>query len=343
MLTRIHEGHQGIVRCRARARESVWWPGISRAIVDIVDKCAECAMYKNQAREPMLSSQTPELPWQKVAADLFQLDGVNYLLLVDYRSRYPEVAILQSATSAKAVIERMKSIFARHGIPEVLVTDNGPQFSATEFKNFAQHYGFQHITTSPRYPQANGEIERMVKTIKSFVKKSADAYLALLNYCNTPGPTGLSPAQLLMGRRLRSRLPMYPDQLKPRTFNQSAWKRKDQKQRQRQKRNYDRRHRARPLAPLEEDDPVWLPELRTSGTVVGHAETPRSLYVETSSGTLRRNRSQVIPLPQPQDSPRETSGETCSANQNTARSPVGLQHTRSGRIVRPPKRLGFDD
>lgn len=211
-----------VVRCRARAREAVWWPGISSAIVDKVSKCIKCATHRTQPREPMLPSQAPELPWQSVADDLFQIKGVNYLLLADFRSRYPENFDLYSSTSAKAVIERMKSIFARHGIPEVLISDNGPQFSAAEFKDFSLHYGFHHVTTSLRYPQANGEVERIVRTIKGFVENSVDPHLALLNYRNTPGTSGISPAQLLLGRRLRTRLPMDQDQLRSKTHNQTA-------------------------------------------------------------------------------------------------------------------------
>ena len=79
----------------------------------------------------------------------------------------------------------ISSMFACHGIPEVVVSDNGPQFSAESYAKFGQQYGFNHITSSPHYPQCNGEAEKAVKTIKSLLKKSGDHHLALLAYRST--------------------------------------------------------------------------------------------------------------------------------------------------------------
>ncbi len=92
------------------------------------------------------------------------------MLLIDYYSRYIEVASLTS-TATKPVIEKLKVMFARHGVPEVLVTDNGPQFAASDFDDFAKDYDFHHVTSSPRYPQSNGEAERAVRTVKALLRK----------------------------------------------------------------------------------------------------------------------------------------------------------------------------
>ena len=107
--------------------------------------------------------------------------------MVDYFSRYPEVVQLRSTTSG-AVISHLKSVFARHGIPEVVRSDNGPQYASKEFSEFAQSYGFQHITSSPKYPQSNGQAERMVQTVKQLLRDSEDPYLAILSYRATPMP-----------------------------------------------------------------------------------------------------------------------------------------------------------
>ena len=110
----------------------------------------------------------------------------------------------------------MKRIFSRHGIPETLFSDNGPQFDdSNEFQHFAADWGFQHITSSPKYPESNGEVERAVQTMKMLLKKSADEYLALMGYRNTPLHYGYSPAQLSMGRKLKIRVPCHPNELKP--------------------------------------------------------------------------------------------------------------------------------
>ena len=155
-------------------------------------------------REPLLITPLPDYPWQMIGTDLFELSGEHYLLVVDYFSRYPEIAKLASTTSAP-LITSLKLIFARHGIPEIVPSDNGPP---QEFSTFAKLYGFRHTTSSPRYPQSNGQAERTVKTVKQMLKQTQDPYLALLNYRATPLPwCKCSPAELLMGRRLRTRVP----------------------------------------------------------------------------------------------------------------------------------------
>uniref|UniRef100_A0A3B3HLM4 Gypsy retrotransposon integrase-like protein 1 n=1 Tax=Oryzias latipes TaxID=8090 RepID=A0A3B3HLM4_ORYLA len=163
ILKQIHDGHQGIVKCRARARQSVWWPGLSVHISKVVENCNTCSQHKAEHREPLLTTPVPERPWQRVGTDMFFWNKDTYILVVDYFSRYIEVAKL-NVTSAATVIAAMKETFSRHGIPETVVSDNGPQYASEKFKDFATEYGFVHITSSPRYPQANGEAERAVAT-----------------------------------------------------------------------------------------------------------------------------------------------------------------------------------
>ena len=175
ILERLHSGHQGIVKCHARARQSVWWPGLSGQLQELVTKCQVCTKERPQNAEPLVPSELPELPFQRVGTDLFEWEKRTYLLVVDYYSRYIEIAPLNR--TAVDVIMHMKSIFARHGIPEVVMSDNGPQYACEAFEEFAREYHFRHITSSPKYPQSNGEAERAVKTVKSLLKKEADPYL----------------------------------------------------------------------------------------------------------------------------------------------------------------------
>ena len=105
------------------------------------------------------------------------------------------------------VVICLNSIFARHGIPDQLLSDNGPQFSASSFTKFAEEYGFTHITTSPRYPQANGQVQ----TMNTLLKKAADPYKALMAYHFPPLESGIIPAELLMGRKsAQESLPCQP-------------------------------------------------------------------------------------------------------------------------------------
>lgn len=102
---------------------------------------------------------------------MFEIDGTQYLLTVDYFSRYPEVKKLSTTTST-TVITALKEVFARHGIPEKVRSDNGPQFASEEFARFASSYEFRHVTSSPKFPQSNGQVERMVQTVKRMLKAS---------------------------------------------------------------------------------------------------------------------------------------------------------------------------
>ena len=207
-------------------------------------------MFPRPIPASLVPSTFPSLPWEIIATDLFQWKGHTYLLIVDYFSRYIEISKLTGETSAE-VIRHMKSIFARHGIPQKVMSDNGPQFASSLFKGFAIDYGFTHHTSSPRYPQANGEAERAVKTIKALLKNADDPYLALLAYRATPLQNGYSPSELLMNRKLRTTVPMVPNQMQPSLPDYNLLQKKEKVSREHQKLNFDRRHKARPLKLLE--------------------------------------------------------------------------------------------
>ena len=148
ILERLHKGHQGIVKCRARARQSVWWPGLSSELEKLVKNCNLCCKEQYQRAEPLRSSELPDLPFQKVGTDLFEWSNRTYLLLIDYYSRYIEIALLNHPT-AREVITHLKSIFARHGIPEQVILDNGPQYSSQAFTTFAKSINFNMLRVVP--------------------------------------------------------------------------------------------------------------------------------------------------------------------------------------------------
>ena len=160
MLSRIHESHLGINKCKQRARELLFWPGMSTQIEELVARCEMCATHRPiNSCEPMIVSESPSRPWEMVGCDLFEFRGTYYLVCVDYYSKWPEIARLDDLSS-KTTVTHLKSMFARYGIPDVVRSDNGPQFASQVFEDFQKSYGFKHLTSSPRFPQSNGEAER---------------------------------------------------------------------------------------------------------------------------------------------------------------------------------------
>ena len=162
----------------------------------------------------------PCRPWAKVGADLFELQGHHYLLLVDYFSNFFELMRRSSSKRTKCLIDAMRSQFARHGVPELVMSDNGPQFSCGEFRVFAQRWDFEQVTSSPRNPQSNGQVERAIGMVKNIVKKAmkdgSDVQLALLNFRNIVREGySASPAQLLFDRKYRTVLPIQRSRLIP--------------------------------------------------------------------------------------------------------------------------------
>ena len=204
----------------------LYWPGMSSEIEDFVSTCEICTKYQgNNRKEPPIPHAVPSRPWSKVGADLFEFQGKYLLILVDYYSKFIEVAQLKHTTSLE-IINHCKSQFARHGIPDIFFSDNGPQFSSSMFDQFSIEYGFQHHTSSPT-------IKYILRKVTEFKK---DFYLALLDLRNTPicDDTG-SPTQRLMGRRTKTLLPTTQQLLIPKQIKPQAVKRKIQDQKNKQK------------------------------------------------------------------------------------------------------------
>lgn len=130
-----------------------------------------CATQQNiSAKEPLLYHEIPDRPWCKLGVDLFENKSEHNLLVVDYYSKLPEVIKLDNLSSANT-IQYLKSLISRYGYPDTIISDNGPQFSSHEFRQFASDYCFEHITSRPRYPQSNGQAERTVQTVKTLLEK----------------------------------------------------------------------------------------------------------------------------------------------------------------------------
>ena len=138
ILQKLHQGHQGLQRCRLHAKSSLWWLNISKDIHSFIQQCPECMKMLTPPREPLITSPLPSHSWQKVTSDLFHLNNSTYLIIVDYFSRYPEVVQLSSTTS-RSVIKALQAIFSHLGVPSVFMSDNGPQFIIKRNERIRRH------------------------------------------------------------------------------------------------------------------------------------------------------------------------------------------------------------
>ena len=171
--------------------------------------CQELANFKR--KEPLIPHDTPMAPWKKLGTDLFEVDGEHFVLICDYFSKYPIVTPLHATTSENVTDEIRKAV-SLFGQPDEIVSDNGPQYIGKPFQDFVHKWGIQHTTSSPRFPQSNGFIERQVQTIKKIIKKckkeKQSLHLAMLDLRATPVDSKLpSPAEMLMGRPITTLLP----------------------------------------------------------------------------------------------------------------------------------------
>ena len=213
IIDKLHEGHQGICKTQQRAKTAVFWPGMNNQIEDRVASCTTCKAHERaQARAPLSPSEIPSHLWQIIGSDLFQVEGEHYLLNIDYYSKWVNIVQLNELSS-NAIIQEFRKQFADFGQPQVIRSDNGPQYNSREFRSFASEFSIEHVTSSPGYPRSNGLAERAVQTIKNMIVKVLEdggcLWKALQLFRNTPlGPRLLSPAQLLQCRNLYDDLPV---------------------------------------------------------------------------------------------------------------------------------------
>ena len=358
MLDRIHSNHIGINGCIRRAKDAIFWPNMSKNIRERVERCQICQEYQmSQTREPLMSHDIPSRPWEKVGIDIFTFRDYNYLLTVDYLSNYFEVDRL-STKRVCDIVYCLKQQFARHGIPDIVFSDNSP-FNSREFKAFSANYEFRHETSSPRYPQSNGKVENAVKTVKRLMTKAvesnSDPFLALLDWRNTPSEGSMSsPVQVLYNRRTRSLLPYVHRLLETPRATEAMERSRAAKTKQ--ARYYNRNTREKPE--LQEGQTVRFQVHEGSEWRKGEVTRVlphRSYDIKAEDGSVKRRTSKHVrfsreppivvddysvdsaPFPVTQPDTLSTKPPKTTSHVRQGQSSHNYV-TRSGRIVKPPQR-----
>ena len=210
----LHQEHHGICRMKSLARGYFWWPRLDGAIAERVQLCHVCAaLGKSPPRAPLYPWKWPAKPWERIHIDVFEKGKLNFLIVVDAYSKWLEVIPMSSMTSLKT-IEVLRTLFARFGIPEEVVSDNGPQLASEEFSQFLKQNGVRFTRVPPYHPASNGAAERSVQSVKAVLTKqvldgkantlSLEHRLANLLILNRSTPhtvTGRSPAEFFLGRQ----------------------------------------------------------------------------------------------------------------------------------------------
>ena len=215
LVAELHQDHPGGARMKSVARSYFWWPGLDKVIEGQAKSCEACQAVKScTATAPLHPWLWPERPWQRVHID-FAGPFMNrtFLILTDAHSKWPEVIEMNSTTAGRTIVE-LRRLFSSYGLPEQLVSDNGPQFVSDEFSTFMKMNGIKHIRCSPYHPSSNGAAERFVQTFKKAMKASQHSSLSfshrlsnfLFTYrCTQHATTNEAPCQLFIGRMLRTR------------------------------------------------------------------------------------------------------------------------------------------
>ena len=312
MLRRIHAAHSGAASNLRLAKEFIFWPGMAKSIEDMCNSCGICAQFPTSApRLPMRSLPVPRGPVELISQDLCAHKGQAYLITVCHYSDWLEIDRLPDTLSA-TVVNATKEHIARFGIPTWVLTDNGPQFIAKEYKDLARDYGFTCLTSSPYYQRGNGKAESAVKIAKSMLKKCSDYHKALLLYRNTPQQGySYSPAQRMLKRKTRNTLSVCPTHIGTSQVDPKVARHEIQQCRAQSKSSYDQ-HASSPRSDIHVGSEVYAKPKPTDrgqpwkfGTVID-SPGPDSYVLRTPDGKdIRRNQrdiavSTALPLPLPE-------------------------------------------
>ena len=365
ILSDLHASHQGAVRTKQRARLTVYWPGIDNDIDNIVLSCQQCQDHlPAHPKEPLVQKPKPLRPFQELAVDFCSYGGQQFLILVDCCTDWPEIIPMGHNTTTHKLVSALRQSFCRTAVPDILWSDQGPQFTAHAFRNFARQWGFTHNTSSPRYPQSNGKVEATVKSMKKLLATSWERRCvnedklcrALLQYRNTPcRKDNTSPAQKLFGHPIQDTLPAHRRSFAPewqKNYLDAEQQATDTLAKSRQFYNTH----AHSLPEIQIGSPVALQNQQSKlwdiyGTVITTGPN-RRYFVKTRSGRIlvrnrrflrRRTPASLLPPSLPQDG---VTGHPQAQPLPPSQAPDDIQLSqppnevrRSTRPRRPPTRL----
>ena len=190
LLKELHSDHLGVSRMKSIARSYFWWPKLDAEISELSALCDTCqSSSRLPTKEEVHHWIYPNRPGERVHIDFAELKDSHYLLVIDAYSKWPDVFPMGSNTTTKRTVQCLLSHISTCGIPEVLVSDNGPQFTSQEFGTICKANGIRHKKTPPYHHASNGQIEWLVQELKKFLKRFPDPAIAvakfLFSYRNT--------------------------------------------------------------------------------------------------------------------------------------------------------------
>ncbi len=339
VLDELHQSHVGIARMKALAPSYVWWPKLDEDIENLIKSCSKCQAVKSAPpAAPLHPWIWPTKPWQRVHVDYAgPFMGRQFLILVDAHSKWPEVIEMKSTTSSATILE-LRRLYSSYGLPEQLVSDNGPQFTSMEFEKFLKSNGVKHICSAPYHPSSNGLAERFVQTFKRAMKASEHPELSfhqqlmscLLAYRTTPhATTQVAPASLFLQRHVRTRLDLMRPEVEDIVSASQAT----------QKHHHDKHSRARDLFIGQR---VMVRNLRPGhqwipGTIV-ERKGPLTYLVQVAEGRIWKRHvdhlRETTDTPQDQ-TPRQLTADRGDNQESESRMPEAATSSRESRSVSP--------
>ena len=274
------------------SRSYMWWPGLDKELEQLAKSCQSCQAVKGSPPVVPLHPWVWSLrPWQRVHLDFAgPFQGAMFLVCVDAYSKWPEVRVMSSTTVSKT-LNVLREWFTSHGIPEQIVTDNGPQFIAEEFDVFTKRNGIKHVKSAPYHPASNGLAKRFIQSLKQSPQNDGRSLCQrlssyLLTYRTTShSTTGVPPCKLLLQRDLRTRLSLLQPSCEKSVMDKQA----------KQKYAHDRHSRSREwivgdrvLVCNHRDGPDWIPAMLVE--VLG----PVTYIVETDDGNRWKRHADQI-------------------------------------------------